>query len=251
MKKIYVPTSNLQRLEAGVEVLKERGAKEAGGLILTGRPGDGKTSCLKHWGAQVDAVMVTCTSLITPGRLVDELARKLNLPVTRDIDQAIGRRLIDFQLPVILDEAQFALYERAACLERLRGITDFSGTPWILVLMEADVWRLTQCEQISSRIADWVELQPATLEDVTAVVSKTCEVALDAAVVQRIHAETGGRMRLVVNAISRAEMVAKALGKAELSARDLAKTTLVHDYRNGRQGVAGLRAGMGKRGGAQ
>lgn len=251
MKTMYVPTSNQARLEAGVEVLKERGAREAGGLILTGRPGDGKTSCLKHWGAQVDAVMVTCTSLITPGRLVDELARKLGLPMTRDIDQAIGERLLQHGKTVILDEAQFALYERAACLERLRGITDFAGTPWILVLMEADVWRLTQCEQISSRIADWVEFQPATLADVTAVVGKTCEVQLDAAVVQRIHADTGGRMRLVVNAISRVEMVAKALGKTELCARDLAKTTLVHDYRNGRQGLGGLRGGLAPRGGVQ
>lgn len=237
MKTHFVRTQNYVRLLAGMTVLEQRGSRESGGMVITGRPGDGKTTNLKHWGASCGAVFATCTQGMTPGRLVEALADRLALPNTRYIDEAIGERLTLDQTPVLLDEAQFALADGAACLERLRSITDKSGTPFILVLMERDLWRIGQREQISSRIACRVEFRPTEVDDLDRVCQQLADVAIAHDLVKRIHADTQGRMRSVLNAISRIEIAARSLGKTAVEAADLHGVVLCDDYR---AGLAGL-----------
>lgn len=231
MKQFFVKTDNLQRLMEGAQMLSERGAREAAWMLVTGRPGEGKTTTLYNWGAQNGAAFLTMQQGWTPGRMTAELAAKIGLPVTARIEVAIGERLAEHETTVILDEAQFALPENAACLERLRGITDKSGTAVILVAMERDVWRFSQREQISSRIFNWVEFKPASADDVATACQQLAEVQIGADLVKRIHADTGGRMRNVLNAISRIEMAAKGLGKATVNATDVRRLTLCEDYR--------------------
>ncbi|MFM2056079.1 MAG: hypothetical protein RLY71_464 [Pseudomonadota bacterium] len=240
MKTHFVQTQNYARLLAGMTVLEQRGSRESGGMVITGRPGDGKTTNLKNLGSRLGAVFVTCTQGMSPGRLVEALADRLGLPATRYIDEAIGERLTLDQTPVLLDEAQFALADGAACLERLRSITDKSGTPFVLVFMERDLWRVGQREQISSRIACRVEFRPAELDDITEVCRQLSDVAIAPDLVKRIHTDTQGRMRSVLNAISRIEIAARTLGKTAVAAADLRQVVLCDDYR---AGLAGLERG--------
>lgn len=242
MKTHFVKTKNLDRLLAGVLLLDQRGARESAGMVINGRPGDGKTTNLQHWGAQVGAVFITCTQGMSPGRLVEAIALKLGLPPTRYLDDAIGERLTLDQAPVLLDEAQFALADGAACLERLRGITDKSGTPFVLVMMERDLWRLGQHEQLSSRMACRVTFEPADLADISEVCHELSEIAIHPDLVRRIQAETGGRMRSVLNAISRIEIAARRKGLAQANVADLHGIALVDDYRAGLPALGSVRA---------
>jgi hypothetical protein len=80
---------------------------------------------------------------------------------------------------------------------------------------------------------------------VARVCAELADVAISPDLALRIHADTGGRMRSVLNAISRVEITAQRLGKASLSGPDLAGVVLCDDYR------AGLSAlGRSKKGGA-
>lgn len=242
MKRHFVKTENLTRLEAGVAGLDVRGARESSWLLVTGRPGEGKTTTLYHWGARERAVYLTATQGMTPGKLVAALAERMGIPQGRSVEGAIGAKLAATQTAVILDEAGFALADRAACLERLRGITDKSATPVILIAMEQDVWRFGTYPQISSRIFSLVEFAPASLADVSAVCRQLAEVDIADDLVQRIHAETEGRMRLVLNAIARIEGVARGASKAAMTGADM-RGPLCEDYRRGRAVRAARKAG--------
>lgn len=233
MKRHFVRTENLARLEAGIASLAVRGAREASWLLVTGRPGEGKTTTLYHWGAAEAAVYLTAVQGMTPGRLIAALAERMGIAQGR-MEAAIGARLAASQSAIILDEAGFALDDRAACLERLRGITDKSGTPVILIAMPQDVWRFGQHQQISSRIFNWVEFAPASAADVAAVCQQLADVQIEPDLVQRIHAETEGRMRSVLNAIARIEGVARAASKTRMASADM-RGALCEDYRRGRQ----------------
>lgn len=239
MKPSFVQTENATRLREGVQMLAERGAREAAWMLITGRPGEGKTTTLYNWCATSGAVFVTATQGMTPGRLVATIGERLGLSVTaRDLATLIGSRLLDGDTPVVVDEAQFLLADNAAALERLRGITDKSATPVLLVSMERDVHRFGAREQISSRIFNWVEFRPASVEDVGLACQQLADVQIAPDLVARIHADTRGRMRGVLNAISRIEMAAKGLGKTTVHAADVRKTVLVEDYRANHDRVA-------------
>ena len=187
-------------------------------------------------GARLGAIFVTARQGWTPGQMIKALALDMNIYAGRDADVTLGEWLAqpgaDGKV-IIIDEAQFALSNRAACLERLRGITDKSGTPVILVAMQEDVERFGRHEQISSRIFNWVRFEPSSPEDVAGACQELAEVQIAPDLVARIHADTDGRMRDVIKAISRIEMAAKGLGKDAVNAADMRKTKLVEDYRAG------------------
>jgi DNA transposition AAA+ family ATPase len=237
MRKHFVRTENFTALEIGVQGLQECGAREARYMLATGRPGEGKTTNLHHLGANLQAVFVTAQQGWTPSQMLKALSLVMKVQLGSDPNSAIGEALTpapnEEARIIIIDEAQFTLQGGAACLDRLRGITDKNGTPVILVAMADDVHKFAKREQISSRIFNWVKFQPTTPDDVARACQELAEVQIAPDLIARIHADTAGRMRDVIKAISRIEMVAKASGKDIVRAADLRKTTLCEDYRSG------------------
>jgi DNA transposition AAA+ family ATPase len=236
MKKSFVRTENLERLEAGVNMLQERGAREAGWMLVTGRPGEGKTTTLHHWGASIGAAFITMRHGWRPTQMVAALAAELKVFVGRNVDADIGEALCGddhIGRVIVIDEAQFALQNSGACLDRLRGITDKSGTPVVLVGMAADVPKFGQREQIGSRIFNWTKFAPSGEADVMSACAQLAEVKIASDLVSRIQRDSGGRMRDVVNAIARIEMFAREVGQDSVSAADVKKVVLCEDYRNG------------------
>jgi DNA transposition AAA+ family ATPase len=239
MRKHFVKIENYSRLEQGVAMLSERGAREASWQLITGRAGEGKTTTLFNWGAACGAAFIAMHPGMSPGKLLSTLAAKLH--VTRsagsDLDDAIGQKLLLDQVTVILDEAHNGLAERAASLEGLRSVTDKSGTPVLLVTMETEVGRFDEHLQLSSRIFNWVEFLPTGLEDVAKVCKSLAEVPLGPDLVQRIAKDSGGQMRGILNAISRVEMAAKGIPDrapdAPVTAAQMKGVRLVEDYRTG------------------
>jgi DNA transposition AAA+ family ATPase len=235
MRRHFVNIENMGRLEDGVQMLADRGAREASWMLVTGRPGEGKTTTLYNWGSANGAAFITLRRGLSPSRMLSMLAAKLGVARGQqlDMDTALGACLAENQTTVILDEAQFGLADSAACLETLRGITDKSGTPVVLVTMESEVWRFDRCQQIASRLFCWVEFAPVSVGDVSKVCQQLGEVEIAPDLVQRIQADAQGRMRSVLNAISRIEMAAKGLSKTSMCAADCKRMVLVEDYRAG------------------
>lgn len=209
MKREFVKTENAQRFRAGINMLESRGALEAAMMLVIGRPGEGKTTTLHNWAAETGAVMLTAQQGWTPNRMLGELAEKLGLEPSRGFERKMEETIAREEIPIILDESAFALDNGAACLERLRSITDKSCTPLVMAAMEQDRPKFARRMQIASRISYVCQFQKSSLADVALACSQLCEVAVSAEVIERIHAETDARMRLVMTAINRIESIAR------------------------------------------
>lgn len=242
MKQEFVRTENAVRFRAEIAMLEKRGALEAGWLLVTGRSGEGKTKTLHNWAAEVGAVMLTAQANWTVTRMMEELAAKLGIEPVRGYQAKVAETIGAENMPIVLDEAQFALHDAAACLEVLRGITDKSGTILVAVTMDHEVPRFNRREQIGSRFFRKCQFHESTLGDVGAACQQLAEgVRIGDDLVERIHRETGGRMRLVLNAISRVEQIAHHLKAESLAAEAVASIALCEDFQ---------RAGVRRRAGA-
>ena len=231
MKHEFVRTENAKRFRAEITMLERRGALEAGWLLVTGRPGEGKTKTLHNWAAEAGAVMLTAQANWTVTRMMEELAAKLGIEPVRGYQARVAETIAAEDIALVLDEAQFALHDSAACMEVLRGITDKSGTMLIAVTMDHDVPRFNRREQIGSRFFRRCQFMQSTVADVAAACAQLAEgVEIAPDLIERIHTETGGRMRLVLNAISRVEQIAHHQGMTKIDATAVRSVALCEDF---------------------
>nr|MBL8456087.1 hypothetical protein [Zoogloeaceae bacterium] len=230
MKREFVKTDNAKRFRAGIAMLEARGALEAGWMLVIGRPGEGKTTTLHNWAAEVGAVMLTAQEGWTPTRMLTELAEKLGIEPVRGFERKIEETIAGEEISIVLDEAAFALHNAAACLERLRGITDKSCTLMVMAAMEQDRPKFARRMQIASRISYVCDFHKSTPDDVGAACGQLAEVEIAPDLVERIHRDTDARMRLVMTAINRVEAVARRNGKSRVEAADVRGLALCEDF---------------------
>lgn len=236
MRKGFVPVDNYRRLMEAQQQVEKRGAAEAGLVIVKGPFGVGKSEIVERWSVDTGAVFVRCKETWTKRALLDELAQRLGLDTRgRNSEvqaRVIGRLAVDM-VPMVFDEADFLVRSTPALLECIRDITDLTGVACFLVGMEHFGAKLARYGHIASRVARVVDFSPLSLADVQAAVKKLCEVDLDAAVVEQIHMQTHGRMRLVLNAISTLEQWAGANGWKKVTGEQVRGKALAVEFKPG------------------
>lgn len=234
MKKGFVITDNYRRLHEAQAAVEKRGAREAGIVILKGPYGVGKSELVERWAVDNGAVFVRCKETWTKRALLDELANKMGLDTRgRNSEvqaRVIGRLAVDM-VPMVFDEADFLVRSTPSLLEIIRDITDMTGVACFLVGMERFGDTLARYGHIASRVNRVVELQPLSVADVKAACERLAEVGIAADLVARIHHETGGRMRLVLNAIANVEQWAAANGWQSVDAAKVQGRALVVEFK--------------------
>ncbi|MBF0339763.1 MAG: ATP-binding protein [Magnetococcales bacterium] len=235
MRNKLANTMNVKRFVAGTIALEERGAREASMLLVVGEPGYGKTEVVEWWADTKDAIYLCGKPGLTPkivlGDLVRELGEQPDATYEKRLQQA-DRLLRTRQTPIILDEAQFYLIDRAAPLEVVRSLTDRYELSLVLVSMDRIHETIVKFEQISSRIAAVVKMTAATVDDVRVCCDTLCEVKIAEDLVEEIHFHTNGRYREIINAIALAERFGKR-GKLEVVTRAaMAGEVIAHDWRD-------------------
>ena len=245
MKREFVPTKNTKLFASKIASAQQRGAREGGLVVVTGRPGDGKTRTMQNFAASSSAVMITAQVDWTPRKMITELAEKLCIDLKRGFEGRLQAEIVKSDISIIVDEAGFCLDNKAACLERLRGFTDATSTLLVLVFMERDIHRLADAniEQLASRVNARCSFAKNTFEDIALSCAQLSEVPISPALAQHIYATTDGSMRLAVNAIARIEAVAKmrpdAQQAAPMTLADLKGLELVHVLgQSSRKGVS-------------
>jgi DNA transposition AAA+ family ATPase len=229
MKKEFVKTENHARFMTALQQKAGHAAAESNLVVVRGRAGDGKTCTMHNYAATQRAVMLTANPSWTVRRMMVELAGALSIPTAGAWENAVATAIAADEIPVVVDEAGFALANNAACIERLRSITDKSGTLLVLVVMERDMARLQQHDQITSR-ATLCAFAASTLADVRAACTQLAEVVIADELAERIHRDTGGRMRLVVEAINIVEALTLAAGKTRAELADVKGLALCDDF---------------------
>lgn len=238
MKHHFVKTENHARLTAAVRFMEERGSPSSCLCLVHGDPGVGKTRNISHWGAGNGAVLIKGHVGMSLAGLRWAVSDKLGVRHrnngTAEIDEQIAA-LKESAQPLVFDEAQFGLAMRqgsvrAAGIEYLRDIAERAGSYALLVCHNAERAGFSESKHIRTRIAHCSELLDAGEADTAAFVRELCEVPVAEEVAALVQRQTGGKFRLVENAIAALERIAAVKGLARLEAADVAGVTLVVDH---------------------
>lgn len=235
MKKSFVETRNVERFRAALAAVEQRGAPEASWLLVSGDPALGKSTAVKQWAAKKPAIYLRAKELWTPSFFLRDLAVELGEDEDGSLKSVFGRviaRIGHSQAPIVIDEVQHCLRNRAAVLEELRDITDTTETVAVLVTgVEQVQSRISKHAQISSRIARVIDFKPSTVEDIGLMCAQLCEVTLAPDAVALVHHQAEGRMRQTMNAIVAIEAFARRNKLGTVTAADLQGVALVQDWR--------------------
>lgn len=240
MKKAFVKTENYARFAAGVKAVEQRGAAEAGMMLVHGQPGYGKSHIVYRWAEEAGAVYLRANVDWTPKYFLVELCKALNID-GRGTAQALFERclrvLVERQCPIIIDEAEFTLSANAAVLEKVRDFSDRAEVTVILIGMEQIQRSIARHKQISSRIAQVVEFGPCSAADVALACTQLCDYQLSLGMTAEVLRLSGGRMREVLNILANIERIAATNGLAASGADPLdvpqfAGVALTHDWQS-------------------
>lgn len=233
MKQHFVETSNHRRFIAGVSAVENRGSPEACIQLLTGSPGTGKSCTVDNWGAKRDAIYLEGIPGMSLSFIRDYLADQTNVYARGKFAQY--QDMVDHfrrsHQPIILDEAQHGLPNKAECIEYLRRIAEQANTMLVLVCHTSEKHRFSEdrLAHIATRVSDVTELKPASIDDCATYLNELCEVKVDASIAQLVFDQSRGRYRLMSNAGRTLEAIGNKMGKAELTATDIKGIRLCED----------------------
>ncbi|MCW5666493.1 MAG: ATP-binding protein [Piscinibacter sp.] len=222
MRNKIAVTKNVGALLRAYESLAGRDPGIPGIGLVHGYTGAGKSTATAWLVNRTNGVYLRAAATWTPsamlGRGVVELGGEAatHRGASAMVDYIV-RRLAEENRPLFVDEADY-LFRDLRMLETLRDIHDLSAQPVVMIGMEGIARRLKTREQLSGRISQWVEFLPADLEDARTLATTVCEVTLDDELLERLHAEAKGSMRLMAVGLARIESLAKGNGWKSVSA---------------------------------
>lgn len=235
MRKQFVKTENYSRFTAGIQAVEQRGAAEAGMMLVHGAPGFGKSHIVGHWAAESGAVFLRANVDWTPKYCLVELAKAMRVDPSGTAQQLFSRlleRVVETQTPLVIDEAEFTLHQNAAALEKIRDLSDRAEVTVVLIGMERIQQSIARHRQLSSRIAQVCEFTPSTVADVAQACRQLSEVAMSPELVTEVHRLSGGRMREVLNVIAAIERLARLNGLDSMDVADLEGVALSFDWQS-------------------
>lgn len=214
MKSKIVPISNVARLSEAARALMDRPPGMPGMGLIEGQTGYGKTTAAAWIITRTNGVYVRALAMTTPSSLLEAICKELGVmrrATNVGTVEEIVRKLAETQRPVFIDEADYVA-EQKKLIETLRDIHDLATVPVVLIGMDGIRRKLTQWKQLTGRIAQWVDFQPSTVDDVRLLARELAEVAIADDLVTKLHAATQGSVRLTVVGLGRIEQFARSRG---------------------------------------
>lgn len=216
MKNVFAVTGNVKRFLGGLATVAGRGAAEATWMTVEGKAGFGKSAVLAWHATQTGAPLIRAKAHWTPTWCLADLVAELGYRperTTRDLfNQALAAILAlrehAPETPIMIDELDHALRD-VRVMETIRDLSDLTEIVVVAAGHEGLQQSMKRYPQIHSRVTEFVEFGPASRDDVRAVMDARCEVEVADDVVDRIHKESAGRLRLVLNGIARIETKGK------------------------------------------
>lgn len=233
MKLNYVQTSNHGAFIAAVKAVENGAAREAKGILVAGDPGAGKTRTVDNFGAERNAIYIEGMPTMTVNYVRDLLAYELGIGSLKGfaLQKAINETMAQHRQPIILDEAQHGLDNKASVIEYLRRIAEQVGVLLILVCHTSEKHRFAEhrLAHIATRISAVVDFKPANLADTRLYLGQLCEVQVDDGIARLVLEQSRGRYRLMASAVSTLETMAARLDKTALIEADVKGYLLCED----------------------
>lgn len=229
MRYAIAPTKNIRALDAAAEALTTRAPGVPGMGLVFGPTGFGKTTAAARLRNNVDGIYVRANALWTPRALLEAIARELRRhwagSCARTMD-AICEDLERAPRPVLLDEADYVL-RTGRMVDALRDLHDATAAPVILIGMPPIEGAIKRWPQVTGRLMQWVEFRPCDFDDAALLARMLCDVAVEAALLERLHREAGGEIRSIVVGLSHIEAFGRARGLDPVTSSDWGKERLL------------------------
>ncbi len=222
MKHRIVQVENVQRLVEASDALLARGLGMPGMGLVYGATGYGKTTAAtwlvnRHRGVYVRALATSTPSSLLGG-ILHELGGRPGRSCAQMVEQAI-QLLVESNRPLFIDEADY-LIRSTRMVETLRDIHDLSTVPVIMIGMAGIERAIRERQQLTGRLAQWVQFGPASLADARLITEQLCEVMPDDRLIERLHRETKGAVRLLIVGLGQIEHYARARGQDRVTAAE-------------------------------
>jgi DNA transposition AAA+ family ATPase len=244
MKPTFVSTiKNVQNFMTAFSALLGRGAPESCIMLVDGRPGLGKTKTAMWWATQRGAWRVRAQARWTQSWMLQDLYHAVVGQDTsqrsgKDLYKALLQRIGDHQgsmarkgrQPVIvIDEADHAIQAGNAVLDTLRGITDMTEIPTVLVGMNKIEKAFSKRNpQMWSRIGQRLTFDPLSIEDCRQLVDGVSEVAIADDLLEFVHTSSKGYTRELYAAIARVERAGRRV-EGPVTRAHLSGQVILHD----------------------
>lgn len=215
-----VPVKNVARLNDAGEALRRRPAGMPGMGLVHGETGYGKTTAVTWYANRCNAVYVRALACWTPAAMLTAIARDLRIQprgscaaMMNDIIEALSLS----NRPLFVDEADYII-DSKRMTESLRDLHDMTTVPVVLIGMGGIDQRLSHRKQLTGRVMQDVHFQPCDLDDARNVAASLCEVRIADDLLERLHRQTAGSVRLLVVGLSRIEQHARSQGSSSINA---------------------------------
>lgn len=246
MRPTFVKIENVNRFLHALAALEDRGAEECSLMVVDGLPGLAKTTVAQWWATQNDAIFVRAKAGWTESWMLQDILQALNI-VPHAHYKVMFRQILDGltlrrdeairsgrTFGIVIDEIDH-ISRKKSLLETLRDITDtLLVVPMIWVGMAAVRANLTRHPQIASRVSQYVEFLPLTLQDTRQLVEGLCEVPVADDLIEYLHQISKGRVREIKEAIMAIERAGKLNKGAKVDRRTMAGKVLLNSRESGR-----------------
>jgi DNA transposition AAA+ family ATPase len=218
MRTKIVPISNIARLMEAANALVNRSNGMPGMGLVEGHTGFGKTTAVAWLAIRLNGVFVRALSTTTPSSLLESICKELGIGKRQGNVNAVEdivRKLAETGRPLFIDEADYLAGKRSL-IETLRDIHDLALVPVVLIGMHGFRRKLIGLEQLTGRIAQWVEFEPSTLADAQLLANDLAEVKVQPDLISKLHAAARGEVRRMVVGLNRIEQFARARGQESI-----------------------------------
>lgn len=245
MRRTFVKTSNALRYLEAVAALTDRGASEACLMVVDGEPGQGKTTAIQWWAVNTGSVYLRAKKEWTPRWALREMLTELRLApeysferMYRQALEALGQRAEAAErdgqtFGVVIDEVDH-ISRNARLLETFRDLSDMLEIPFVLVGMGRVRHNLTRFPQVASRVGQYVEFKPSTVDDVRLLIEQLCEVPVQPDLIDYVARVSEGKAREIKEAIASIERFGRRGDGEAVGLADMDGQVLMNDRRTGR-----------------
>lgn len=193
------PLKNVAALFKLIEDINLRQEGLPGMGVFSGYPGYGKSFAAQSCATALGAIHISILKSWTAKFFLEQLLVELKVTPKGSVaklEQMACEKLLRTQQTVLIDETDFAVEK--GYIEIIRDLHDVSGVPIIMIGMEELPQSLTRWEQVDSRVASYVQAQPADLKDGRMLADVYASgIEIDDGLLAHIIARNTGSARLI------------------------------------------------------
>ena len=208
------PLTNVSLCMSALERAMNRSMNLPGMVVFYGASGLGKSFSASYAANHHKAYYVECRSLWTKKALLLAIAKEMGIAPAKTIyelaDQ-VAEQLILSQRPLIIDEMDHMVEKKS--VEIIRDIYEASQAAILLIGEQSMPRKLKQWERFHGRILDFVEAQPANIDDarfLESIYARGVEVSDD--LLAHVHTLAKGSVRRICVNLDRIGEEAEAQG---------------------------------------